>query len=270
MKFLIQKNATTYQVVSPLVINHKDKSVLVRIPAGEFEMGDGKYGDEPKHKVYLDTYYIGVYAVTNKQYEQFVRETGHRRPNKADWGSPIWRGDSYPKKYADHPVVCVSWDDATAYCKWAGLMLPTEAQWEKAAMGSKNYIYPWGNKWDSSKCRNYGSSVKGTCGVYDYPLGVSGYGVYNMSGNVWEWCRDFYSADYYNSIDSYRNPIGPSEGASRVLRGGSWWFDDDDFFRAAYRNIVDPSRLYDDYGLRACLPDVSKTDELSIKEANSK
>jgi formylglycine-generating enzyme required for sulfatase activity len=240
------------------IVNKKDGSLLVLVPAGEFEMGDGRDSDNPIHKLYLDDYYIGVYAVTNKQYEQFVKETGHRPPDHSDRSvtPPIWKGKSYPQEYADHPVVCVSWDDATEYCKWAGLWLPTEAQWEKAARGPKGYIYPWGNDWDKYNCRNYESSVGGTCRVNDYPLGVSGYGAYNMSGNVWEWCRDFYSADYYKSIDSYRDPIGPLRGASRVLRGGSWLSYGPDC-RSAHRFRDGPGYRHGRYGLRACLPEVS-------------
>ena len=96
------------------VINPKDGSILVQIPAGGFEMGGGRNRDNPKHMVHLDTYYIGVVAVTNRQYKVFVDETGYRPPDKATWGTPIWKGKSYPVEYADHPVVCVNWDDAAA------------------------------------------------------------------------------------------------------------------------------------------------------------
>ncbi len=109
-----------------LILNEKDGSVCVRIPVGEFEMGDGKGNDCPRHTVYLDTYYIGLYPVTNRQYRRFVQATGRRKPASGDYEKP---------EKADHLVVRVDWDDAVAYCKWAGGDLPTEAQWEKAARG---------------------------------------------------------------------------------------------------------------------------------------
>ena len=186
---------------------------MVLVPAGEFEMGDGQDSNCPKHRVVLDAYYLGLYCVTNRQYKKFVEETGHRAPDNNRWQQ---------SDLSDHPVTDVSWDDATAYAKWAGCTLPTEAQWEKAARGPKGFIYPWGNEWDEKKCRN--SDNKGseqTCRVYDYPEGVSGYGIYNQSGNVWEWCADWYEGDYYKSSPR-ENPRGPEGGSGRVYRGGGW------------------------------------------------
>lgn len=244
---------TGYRAVYPLVVNEKDGSILVQIPAGEFEMGDGENSDCSKHSVYLDTYFIGVYAVTNRHYKVFVDETGHRPPDQADYGNPIWKGNSYPEKYSDHPVVCVSWDDAAAYCQWAGLTLPTEAQWEKAARGPEGFKYPWGDTWDDTLCRNNrdrGSET--TAPVYSYPSGVSGYGIYNITGNVWEWCRDWYGSDYYKS-GSRKNSTGPSKGSDRVVRGGSWYNVDAGHFRAAYRLYYDPSHRNDDFGFRVAL-----------------
>ncbi len=176
-----------------------------------------------------------------RQYKVFVDETGHRPPDKSEWRDPIWKGNNYPAEYSDHPVVCISWDDAAAYCKWAGLTLPTEAQWEKAAQGPGGYKYPWGNEWDETLCRN--SNNKGsetTAPVYSYPSGVSGYGIYNMSGNVWEWCRDWYDEKYYKSSPK-ENPAGPSQGSYRVNRGGSWLLVVAGSFRAAYRRRSAPS-----------------------------
>ncbi|NCC58436.1 MAG: trypsin-like serine protease, partial [Synergistales bacterium] len=160
----------------PRSVTARDGSVLLLVPAGEFEMGDGKDGDNPKHRVHLDAYYIGKYAVTNAQYAKFVRATGHRPPNNTIWDD---------SKFANHPVVNVSWDDAMAYARWAGCTLPTEAQWEKAARGPKGYVYPWGNSWDPSKLRHGGNRGNGTTASVDaYPGGVSGYGTYQQAGNV--------------------------------------------------------------------------------------
>ena len=117
-----------YRIDCPVVVNRRDGSVLVRVPAGAFEMGEGQGGgSEPKHRVELGEYWIGVYAVTNRQYGAFVKATGHRVPDKADYGEAVWRGGTCPAEKMDHPVVCVGWDDARAYCRWAGGDLPTEA-----------------------------------------------------------------------------------------------------------------------------------------------
>jgi formylglycine-generating enzyme required for sulfatase activity len=229
-----------YRIEHPLAVNAQDGSVMVYVPEGEFAMGDGKDTDCPKHRVTLSAYWIGVYAVTNAQYLRFVEATGHRVPDQADGGRAIWSGRSFPPEKADHPVVCVSWDDATAYAKWAGCALPTEAQWEKAARGSKGLIYPWGNDWDAGRCRN--DNNKGnetTCPVSGYPGGVSGYGTCNQSGNVWEWCADWYDRDYYGKSVA-RDPRGPEGGSLRVRRGGSWGDDGPEGFRGAYRDWGGP------------------------------
>jgi formylglycine-generating enzyme required for sulfatase activity len=236
--------------VTHVAVNAKDGTILVRIPAGEFEMGDGQDNDCPKHRVHLSEYWIGVYCVTNRQYGKFVKETKHRAPDTADYGTPIWKNGRCPEEKLDHPVVCVSWDDCVAYAKWAGLTLPTEAQWEKAARGPKGLIYPWGNEWDQNKCRN--SNNRGnetTAAVWSYQEGVSGYGTLQQAGNVWEWCADWYDADYYKSSAS-KDPAGPQGGSNRVVRGGCWYFDDASHFRGAIRYGDDPGSRNDYLGFR--------------------
>ncbi len=230
-----------YRQARPLVRNKKDGSVLVLVPAGEFEMGDGKDNDCPKHRVSLDAYYIGVCCVTNAQYARFVKET--RRVEGGKW--EVERGKE------DHPAVNVSWDDATAYAKWAGCALPTEAQWEKAARGPAGLVYPWGNEWDEKKCRNSVNRGSGeTCAVWEYPAGASGYGTLNQSGNVWEWCRDWYGDNYYSAAGAAKNPVGPARGSRRVHRGGSWLRVDASDFRGAYRCRDDPARRAGNQGFR--------------------
>ena len=205
-------------------------------------MGDGKDGDNPKHRVHLDAYYIGKYAVTNAQYAKFVRATGHRPPNNKLWDD---------SKFGNHPVVNVSWDDTMAYARWAGCTLPTEAQWEKAARGPQGYVYPWGNSWDPSKLRHsVGVRAIGTAPVDAYPGGASGYGTYQQAGNVLEWCSDWYHGDYYTTPDAARNPRGPSTGSRRVLRGGSWGGAVLSVFRGADRYRIDPSDRDDRLGFR--------------------
>ena len=224
-----------------LAVNRKDGSVLAYVPGGEFEMGDGKDSNCPKHRVEVDGYWIGLSCVTNGQYGRFVAEMKHRAPDKADYGIPVWQNGRCPEEKLDHPVVCVSWDDAVAYGKWAGLRLPTEAEWEKAARGVKGLIYPWGDEWDEKRCRNANNrGSEETTVVWGYPGGVSGYGAGQQSGNVWEWCADWYDEKYYGK-DEVRNPSGPPAGSYRVRRGGSWGDGVASDFRGADRNWIDPS-----------------------------
>lgn len=211
---------------------------MVLIPAGEFLIGsaenEGDKDEHPQHLVYLDAYYIDKYEVTNTQYYQFwIADGGEKsKHTPASYGSSYLIGDwpEVAKTKPNCPVIGITWYDAQAYAEWASKRLPTEAEWEKAARGTEGRTWPWGddfyieidgknahsNRWDGND--GYDNT---TAPVGSYPTGVSSYGVYDMTGNVWEWVADWYDKDYY-SHSPKNNPKGPDKGKLHVVRGGSW------------------------------------------------
>jgi sulfatase modifying factor 1 len=225
-----------------IIINPQDNAELMFIPAGEFIMGSDDTSAEddarPSHTIYLDAYYIYKMPVTVGQFRNFCTATGHTMPPSFGWE---WEDN--------HPIVNVTWHEAQAYGQWAGVRLPTEAQWEKAARGTDGRRYSWGNKWDAENCQwhrlKYGDA--GTPSrVGSYPQGASPYGVQDMVGNVWEWCADWYDPGYYLKTPD-RNPQGPTSGTERVMKGCSWA---DDFlyfpinFACAHRDKKGPGNRY--------------------------
>jgi serine/threonine protein kinase/formylglycine-generating enzyme required for sulfatase activity len=206
-----------------------DGMVMVYVPEGEFTMGSNINDDErPIHQVYLDAFWMDQTEVTNKMYEFCVTARKCDPPHsRASYTRSNYYGYS---EYDDFPVTYVSWNDATAYCVWAGggeyeVRLPTEAEWEKAARGTDGRTYPWGEGIDCQKANYQDGSkfcVGDTSRVGSYESGKSPYGVYDMAGNVWEWVADWYSSSYYSTLQNgIHNPSGPTFGTYRVLRGGS-------------------------------------------------
>ncbi|MBU6351134.1 MAG: formylglycine-generating enzyme family protein [Chloroflexi bacterium] len=246
-----------------------DTAEEILIPAGSFQMGcdssnpaengcnNGWQNDElPLHTVTLDAYYIDKYEVTNARYKACVDAGGCTAPAG---GVDSWTRSPYygTSTYADYPVVKVTWNQASAFCAWAGGRLPTEAEWEKAARGSSDTRkYPWGNSAPDCTKLNYGyyngDCVGDTSRVGFYPSGASPYGVMDMAGNVWEWVNDWYDSDYY-SVSPGVNPQGPSTapstGSYRVLRGGSW-FVIGNYVRSASRFYNVPDHWVNYYGFR--------------------
>jgi formylglycine-generating enzyme required for sulfatase activity len=203
---------------------------MVFVEGGGFSMGsnDGSDNEKPVHPVYVSSFYMDKYEVTVAQYRKFCSATERVMPSAPSW---TWR--------EDNPIVNVSWDDANAYARWAGKRLPTEAEWEYAARGgnkSRGFKYSGSSTLDEVAW--YGSNSNSQT----HPVGEkqpNELGLYDMSGNVWEWCADWYSDKYYeNSIDS-RNPKGPASTGARVLRGGSW-SNSGNYCRVAYRDRISP------------------------------
>jgi len=187
---------------------------------------EGYEDEQPVQHVWIDSFYIDETDVTTEQFEKFVRATGYLTDaEKSGDNSHSWRVYATADR-ANHPVVSVSWNDAAAYAKWAGKRLPTEAEWEYSARGGLiAKKYPWGDD-SPQRHANFGqlrrTDIPLTEPVKSYE--ANGYGLYNMAGDVSEWCQDWYDAKYYRN-SSERNPNGPSSGKSRTIRGGSWYTD---------------------------------------------
>lgn len=214
----VTRTSTSFFGNSSTIVSDQDGMNLVYVPAGDFLMGsvasDSQASDDerPQHSVYLSAFWIDKTEVTNAQYRRCVSAGACRQSSYANDSS--YNG-------ASQPVMGVSWDDARAYCKWAGRRLPTEAEWEKAARGMDGRIYPWGNDKPTCDLVNYAHCSGNAASVGSYPAGASPYGALDMAGNVSEWVSDWYQVNYYASVPA-GNPTGPSVGQGPVLRGGSW------------------------------------------------
>jgi len=219
-----------------------DEAKMIHVPDGEFLMGNEDANlkavadEEPAHTVYLDAFWIDRTEVTNAQYVQFLNALGGYRGTCGGYDcleTTVEDKDSHilqqegryvvESGFEDHPVIEVTWYGAQAYCEWAGVRLPTEAEWEKAARGVDGRLYPWGNDVPDCDKAQYADCSGMTVPVGSKPAGASPYGVLDMAGNVWEWVADWYDEAYYDGSPA-RNPQGANSGERKAFRGGSWGY----------------------------------------------
>lgn len=258
---VIQSTVSAYQPTPPPHSHIEPlRSKMVIIEEGTFFRGS-KYGprDEmPRHEVQLNKFAIDIHPVTNEQYVRFLEANGDVRSSLNNdlirlKDSRISKSQSsfwIESGYAKHPVVGVTWYGATAYTQWLGLRLPTEAEWEAAAGGAGDALYPTGEKIDKKSANFFGSD---TTAVMSYPAGINN--LYDMAGNVYEWCNDWYDFHAYDlAIQEPVNPQGPVQGVYRVLRGGCWKSLENDL-RTAHRHRNNPGAFEATYGFR-CVSDV--------------
>jgi formylglycine-generating enzyme required for sulfatase activity len=230
----------------------KDGMVLVYVPEGEFTMGSdtGSSDEQPVHQVYLDAFWIDQTEVTNAMYARCVAEDGCTPPaSTKSYSRNSYYGNP---EFDNYPVIYVDWDQANAYCAWAGRELPTEAEWEKAARGTDERTYPWGEGIACSYANYWGQDngcIGDTAEVGSYLKGASRYGALDMAGNVWEWVSSLYQPYPYDATDG-REDLTSS--GSRVLRGGSWDYVVNDV-RSAYRVRLDPASTNSNFGFRCSL-----------------
>ncbi|MFZ0546135.1 MAG: bifunctional serine/threonine-protein kinase/formylglycine-generating enzyme family protein [Candidatus Promineifilaceae bacterium] len=266
-----------------------DGMIMAYVPAGSFVMGSDPELDpaagtaeQPPHEVSLSAFWIDQTEVTNAMFARFVAAMGYVTTAEEEGTGQIqedvqsevvagtdWQHPSGPDSdlagLDNYPVLQVSWIDAQAYCSWAGGSLPTEAQWEYAARGPENWLYPWGNTFDGNlvnfcdaNCTlpqsnaSFDDHSARLAPVGSLPDGASWVGAFDLAGNVWEWVADWFSPDYYSN-SPVENPTGPETGDGRVLRGGSW-YDDAPHVRAGGRGASGPTNRHALYGFRCVLP----------------
>jgi sulfatase modifying factor 1 len=242
------------------------------VPAGEFLMGStkGNKDEQPVHKVWLDSFWISACEITNRQYADFLNQYGKAQDTlnrvmiqEDKWGLKVEGGAWQPQEgYENHPAVCVTWYGAGRFCSYYGYSLPTEAQWEYAARGGTATEYHFGDSelqlgeyaWYQANSRVGGFW---TGRRTSHPVGLkkpNQYGLYDMLGNVWEWCSDWHDGEYYEK-SPYKNPPGPTGGTYKIFRGGSWYYDATSL-RPANRNFHKPFNWLYNVGFR-CVKNIN-------------
>jgi formylglycine-generating enzyme required for sulfatase activity len=225
-------------------ITGKDGAPAVLIPSGAFVMGDDE--ESPRREVFVDAFYIDKFEVTVARYAAFLKASGKVKLPE-EWQSVNIERDG------ELPVVGVDWRDASDYCQWAGRRLPTETEWEKAARGSDERKYPWGNDAPTEErarfLKPYQNTVykDGVSPVGSHPKGASPYAIHDLAGNVWEWVADWFSDRFPRA--ELRNPKGPASGTAKVLRGGGW-YDPPERLTATKRTHAEAEHRDDSIGFR--------------------
>jgi formylglycine-generating enzyme required for sulfatase activity len=221
----------------------KDGAPAVLVPAGEFTMGDDE--NSPRRKLFVDAFYMDQFETTTERYAKYLEST--RTDRRPDYWDELKGKDSERM-----PVIGVSWNEANAYCRWAGKRLPTEAEWEKSARGAGERPYPWGESTPTVDLANYENSSPEAYGTGLSPVGAhtagrSPYGVEDLAGNAAEWVADWYSESF--TSDDVFNPRGPAAGEKKVIRGGGR-YDASLRLSATSRQFASPDTRSDDIGFR--------------------
>ncbi len=232
-----------------ICVQEIDDVTMMEVAAGPFMMGCNEAEDTacdpdelPYHEVTLSTYEIDVREVTQARYQACVDVGGCSAPGtdaSCNW-DPVGR--------ADHPVGCVSWDQANVYCTYVGKRLPSEAEWEKAARGATGLVYPWGNSAPDCLKANFGDCLGDSAPVGSHTEGNSPYGAEDMAGNLYEWVNDYYAVAYYESSPS-DDPTGPTSGDNRVMRGGAFGYEIQ-YMRASNRGANPQTASFSPLGFR--------------------
>lgn len=244
------------------IAHPSDGAQMIFIPEGEFTMGSDQYSAEkPVQKIFLDSYWIDKYLVTNTQFQKFVEATGYETDAEKEGAGLVRIGRRWKKVEGanwqipdgltaidgkeEYPVSQVTYNDALAYCQWAKKDLPTEAQWEKAARGPEGNTFPWGNEEPLDSQANFDNIVGSTTPVKEYEKGQSHFGAQDMAGNVYQWCKDWYAT----GERAAKNPAGPEKGEERVIKGGSF-IEGMESLRSPNRDRYEPANSSFLFGFR--------------------